>query len=303
METSRFTVLVLVFAASVCSRVCSASPVLLALGDESAYQEGCLEPCDCVLYEPQEAVGSLMLAPKSDFGTFKTWSVLQVNIHTEAPDGPLDIVGEGVYSILAEFAVLQRLELTLSLNGGDPIPFDSGWVPAASEDPLSGFDIALAMNNFKCYDKVLSIHAKPVDPAALIQFRFVKGGSYAEGCFGLCLCPVFFGGEPTGAFALLPLKSKNSTIYNVIGFTTTVKYSNESPGILTRFRGFGSLMPKEDAWHMTMYLTEPGGPQVAFHSTPDVIATDDLNELNVTLSMNDLECYDIVIGIVAKSSP
>ncbi|MEM7515749.1 MAG: hypothetical protein AAF368_02340 [Planctomycetota bacterium] len=144
------------------------------LGGMSTYQEGCLPPCLCPLFQEQQVLGtfglvrlpSLSASPspvnRSVFGIVRVdWALLP-------PPSPLPfftpIDGSGVLvytnqAITPPGGQEQQMILDLSV-GGDADRWDSGVVQTAPALPRIQLD--LASNGFFCFDRVFSLDAAPL---------------------------------------------------------------------------------------------------------------------------------------------
>jgi hypothetical protein len=204
---------------------------------------------------------------------------------------------------MSEFAIQHRLELQLSVNGAPPVKFDSGWVLGAPGSPEEGLSIAIARNGFFCFDQVFSIQAKPVKPESILRYALTAESTYAEGCFEPCLCPIFLGGAMTGSFGLVPLTDAPTTTWNVIDVRIRVDWLLDPGDVLAHFGGFGTLAPADEPrlLVLALELRKSGGDFVTFTSEPFAADPSAKDEIQTTLSMNDLFCYDIALGIAAKA--
>jgi len=136
----------------------SAEAVRFALEPSSDFQDGCQDGCACpITVSSLEGTFVLIsLGHQDDFELFDVTDVAWII----GNDGPGALVsGSGTFRIRAGADPAQRLELDLSIGGGEPIRFDSGLVPVAATWP--GIEVAIAMNGFFCYDNVFSVNARP----------------------------------------------------------------------------------------------------------------------------------------------
>jgi hypothetical protein len=130
----------------------------------STYQQGCWDPCDCLLEEERPLFGSFLLVPVLNMGTYAVYSLHSVRMHAPAsnmlPEAHT-LIGSGSYTLIQGFAgPIHGLDLLLRIDGGDPVVFDSGLHNTTATFP--GFQIAVDMNDMVCFDIVLDLHAAPV---------------------------------------------------------------------------------------------------------------------------------------------
>jgi len=128
----------------------------------STYQEGCLPPCLCPILVAQPLRGTFSLVKIAGDGHTTEYAVLDVrlNVISIYPVPSSSFRGSGKYTRIAGFAgFLHQLELDLSVDGEIPVSFDSGLVN--ERRPFPAIDIAVAQNDFFCYDIVLDIKARP----------------------------------------------------------------------------------------------------------------------------------------------
>jgi len=122
--------------------------------EDSTYQHGCFEPCDCPILEEQLLEGTFDLV----FYPFEgpLWTVAVEQIDWRVPTLAKSISGSGSYVRAGD---MQRLQLDLAIDDDPATPFDSGWVEGG--DAYPEIDVTITMNQFFCYDVVLRVHAAP----------------------------------------------------------------------------------------------------------------------------------------------
>ncbi len=132
-------------------------------GRQSTYEEGCLPPCLCPILYQGPLTGGFKLVTLGQSGLVFEYAVVDVDwrvrpIYGTPPSSRFK--GFGRYTRISGFAGWwHQMELDLSIDGGPLTPFDSGGINGGGEFPL--IDIALAKNDFYCYDIVLDILARP----------------------------------------------------------------------------------------------------------------------------------------------
>jgi hypothetical protein len=128
------------------------------LTHNASYSEGCFELCACPIWF-SSMTGRFRLTPETITGTYDVYSVTDVNWNVTGTNDY--ITGSGTYTVFSEFAVLNRMELDLSINGAEPIHFDSGMVPIGA--PWPRIEVEVAMNGDPaCYDIRMNVAAKRV---------------------------------------------------------------------------------------------------------------------------------------------
>jgi hypothetical protein len=139
---------------------------LYALGEGSQVQEGCFAPCLCVMATTDDLHGFLVLRPlernPADF--MRHFQVLWVRwTYDLATHEPRLVTGSGTYDVGGEILIGQHLALDLAV-GDEPLThYDSGVVAGGSDAALfPPIDIAISRNDRFCYDRVFTLHAKPV---------------------------------------------------------------------------------------------------------------------------------------------
>lgn len=130
-----------------------------SLTEKSQFQSGCFPPCLCPILLTQPVRGHFLLVRSGaqDGGLFDTFAVRAVR--WTIADGPAarKVRGRGTYRIGGEFALTQRLELDLSIDGAAPQHFDSGEVSPRALFPE--IVAAISRNGMVCFDEVFTIDA------------------------------------------------------------------------------------------------------------------------------------------------
>jgi hypothetical protein len=150
----------------------------------------------------------------------------------------------------------------------------------------------------------------PTEPPAVL-YALVEGSAYVEGCFGngeagdppACLCPLTLASSFEGPFSLTPALSEDPDfdVFTVAGVAWTVGMGDESFTITGdgEFR-IGSVegVPLQE---MTLDLNFDGARTIAFHSglvpVPEGV---EFPVISVAVNMNDYQCYDTELTIVAE---
>lgn len=138
---------------------------LYRVGPPSTYQEGCWDPCDCILHEPVPMAGSFGLVEIFNDPPQIQYSVVHVNLRAPQPGGgnaTLPIRGFGLYTIEpGDVIVMQQMELDLRVGNQPFEHFDTGWVLEPTPTPL--IHALLTINEMFCFDRVLDMYAEPVE--------------------------------------------------------------------------------------------------------------------------------------------
>jgi hypothetical protein len=130
----------------------------------SSYEEGCFGPCLCVVVSsPMD--GRFGLLPLNETAAGSDFAVVDIGWKVGSPSssttaGRTVVTGYGIYRVLKAVGQ-QRMILDLIENGKGPTRFDSGDVPGAGSS--FRIDIRVPANNFACFDRVYTIHAKRRD--------------------------------------------------------------------------------------------------------------------------------------------
>jgi hypothetical protein len=138
-----------------------------ALVEESTFQRGCFEPCDCPIGQEQPLAGSFSLLPLSNNSLFAEYGMVEVrwkvsgSTYATPPDAP--ITGAGSYTVGGEFAVQQRMEAELQVADEPSAPFDSGLVVGGGGFP-DQIDVEISKNGKVCFDTVMHVVAAQAQP-------------------------------------------------------------------------------------------------------------------------------------------
>lgn len=139
-----------------------ASADTYALQPDANAQLGCFEGCACPVKIFEPLVGGFTLEPADGAPTSSVFIVRDVS--WTRTDGHV-FTGGGTYTrLVTQDGLHQRLELELSENGAEPVHYDSGIVPATALFPA--IDVAIADNEFFCFNSVFEVVAGPIDDRA-----------------------------------------------------------------------------------------------------------------------------------------
>ena len=134
------------------------------LRDETTFQEGCWDPCDCPLGPLQSVVGGFTLVQLSDNPLFAEYAVVNFHLWARPEHKVVEgraISGFGMYTTGGEVAPMHRLGLDLVVAGDPRTHFDSDMVIGGGEFPT--IEILVSINGMFCWDRVLDLVADPVE--------------------------------------------------------------------------------------------------------------------------------------------
>ena len=140
----------------------AAESTLYELTAESAYLEGCYEPCRCLLMQNQTLRGYFRLLDLGGEDEESVFAIGNITWEFRQDEESIPVTGFGIYRVTAE---QQRLTLDLVVGDSPEQQFESGWVPRRATAPELA--IAVALNGFYCYDYVFDVTARPA-PVPLV---------------------------------------------------------------------------------------------------------------------------------------
>ena len=131
---------------------------LYSLRSGSAFSQGCFPPCLCAIFTTDTLQGTFALTFVRSDGLFNYYAVTNVAWTVERNGEQVPITGSGIFQLGGEFAIQQRLQLTLTI--GDPTDqFDSGLVPVKNVFPE--IDAVVSIHGMVCFDTAIRIHSAP----------------------------------------------------------------------------------------------------------------------------------------------
>ena len=172
-------------------------------------REFCLPPCACPYgHSHGPLTGSFSLSLLDSNPLFTRYRVTGIQWFADLGSGSTAMSGTGIYTIGGEVALVQRLELALTIGTLTVITeFDSGFVPVDPERPFPEFAITtiaepvcrrdtirvvVAPNPASCYPNCDNSTATPilnVNDFTCFLNKFAAGDPYAN-CDGSTLSPV-----------------------------------------------------------------------------------------------------------------
>jgi hypothetical protein len=172
------------------------------LAKTATFQRGCFAPCLCPVMETGGVEGTFVLTPTGAAGSFRTYSVTEVNWSVTLPSGPIRVTGGGSYQI-GGYPVQQQLLLDLKV-GDDPVQhFDSGLVAGGGDFPRIA--VTISIHGQYCFDTAFGVDASPVPTDEVHSYKLLPQSTYQRSCGGPCACapgPVL---PIRGSFSLVDL--------------------------------------------------------------------------------------------------
>ena len=126
------------------------------LGDEAAFEAGCLPPCMCPVLVRSGLKGTLVLDPIGFDGTFRHYLVRDIQWHFMNDQASVTVTGSGTYQVGGD---QQQLIVDLSVGGDPPQRYDSGLTAGGSSFP--SLRLPVALHGFFCHDSVYGVQATP----------------------------------------------------------------------------------------------------------------------------------------------
>ncbi len=166
---------------------------------------GCVGACDCAtVIDTLRGTFRLRYTGSDPLNDY--YAVSDVYL-ASAPGGTEQrFVGSGTYQVGGDFALVQRMQLDLWINGAPPTHFDSGSVPV-SNPPKDGLDVTVSITGAICYDTILDLVAVPVPQTEILPYTLGGASQYQEGCWPPCDCILYDPQPATGTFGLVLLDS------------------------------------------------------------------------------------------------
>lgn len=123
----------------------------------SSNQQGCFNNCACWTSIREPLRGTFVLIPSTSDPVFQFYWITSANFY--APTFQQRLVGTGVYQVGGDPAALERMTLDLLFDNTSMPHWDSLYTPLASPEPA--IHATLTINQYECYDIVLTIRATP----------------------------------------------------------------------------------------------------------------------------------------------
>ena len=135
-------------------------------GPPSEFEWGCFGPCMCPVIARSPLTGSFWLRLSSVDPLYTHYDVLDVQWKAPGDTQAVTITGSGTYRRGGEAALMEELALDLTFDGRPPRHFDSGLKPVKA--PFPEIDTRVSLHDQYCFDSVLVVDAKPLDPASVV---------------------------------------------------------------------------------------------------------------------------------------
>jgi hypothetical protein len=155
------------------------------LGKTATFQRGCFAPCLCPVMETAGFEGTFVLTPTATTGSFRTYTITEVNWSVTLPSGPVRVTGAGSY-LIGGYPSQQQLSLDLQV-GDDPVQhFDSGLVAGGGDFPRIA--VTISIHGQYCFDTVFGVDASPVPADEVRSYKLSPQSTYQRSCGGPCAC-------------------------------------------------------------------------------------------------------------------
>lgn len=276
-------------------------PVVYELTERSNFQQGCFAPCLCPIMILEDMKGTFELVPAGFDGTFLDFEVKDVMFAAGAGDTALRISGSGKFRVSRDEDTGRRTQqLVLNLRVGDKEPqrFDSGLV---SGEGLPRITLAVSGNGMVCFDTVLQIDAVPISSRLVRPFRLVRDSTFQEGCFDPCDCILSEERPLRGVFGLV----RNTDVaefreFKVVG----IRWRARAPDLVDSVPITGSGVYRIFTELVTRQRLEldlkVGDDPVAHYDSGWVLGGESFPKIEITVSMNDMVCFDRVLRLRAR---
>jgi hypothetical protein len=267
------------------------------LAPESAFEEGCFDPCLCPVHFTEGLIGTMRLAPGAPDPAYAVFEVREVNWFV--PGLEYWVTGAGTYRIGGQ-PLMQRLDLDLLVGDRSVQHYDSGLVLAGGG--LAEIAVTITMNNMVCHDTVFHLVAKPINLREIVPYA-LNWSSYAEGCFGPCDC-LTIARPLTGRFGLLKLaKGEAGEDFAVLDFRGWVREPGAAtdgwPVLGSGIYRVGTIARDQ---RMRLALLENGRGPTRFDSGA-VPEDGNLKRIDIDVAENGFACYDRVYSLHARRRP
>jgi hypothetical protein len=138
---------------------------------DSAFIEGCYNPCDCALsYRPCVGTFDLVTLPATAANTSPisavvnvSWWILGTNISPMAVNAGTVVRGYGIYRC-EPVSASRRMVLQLAVGANTGERYDSGELITNVSRCGPVIDLAAATNGFVCFNRVFDLNSRPLEP-------------------------------------------------------------------------------------------------------------------------------------------
>jgi len=133
--------------------------IFYELTSDSSFFQGCVGPCMCPVQGVGQIEGTFDLVSITPTPLFTRYAMTKIHWTVINSDRIIHrITGSGIYQIGGEVSLMQQMTLFLSIDGKNPVSFDSGLVPGKSSFPDISIEVDLGK---QCYDVWMTIGAEP----------------------------------------------------------------------------------------------------------------------------------------------
>ena len=266
---------------------------LYSLQPGSTFSEGCVPPCHCPVFGPNDVAGTFVMGEGHTEGTITEYPIEEI-AWTVTFDGEIvhELTGTGTYRMGGGgYALMHELALDLVIDGGETEHLESGLVPGGSEFPSISIPVS---RGTECFDIWMDIVAAPVD-----FYITGRGSTYTEGCVPPCDCPTWMG-RLRGRFTLIPGGSDPLFRYYDIEEIRWIVIGFE--GIMHRITGRGTYKIGGEValmHQMELDLVIDGGEPEHLESGLVVGGAGFPGRISISMARGTL-CYDISIDLRAR---
>lgn len=269
--------------------------VLYRIDNGSDRQEGCLPPCHCPIRLYDDFVGTFELVESAADRCYTYYKVKKVNWVYYDGTRDVRVTGEGEYWLSSCRPAQHRLILSLSEDGAAARSFDSGLVAGGG---LPTINIAIAVNQFFCYDTVYNIIANPVPDSDIVGYG-LHHTEYLEGCFDPCDCPLQ-SWNAVGGFLLVDINTSSNPARKrraVIDFYAETVGPFDPPDRV--YYGCGIYSTGMSDERLVLDLKDP---TVGLHTFDSGILpyAGPWPEINIDISTNNFVCFNFAFYLHAR---
>jgi len=272
------------------------------LNEAASYQEGCYPPCMCPVAEATRFRGTFILGPATVFGGVTSHEVKNIVWYLTIDAEEVEVSGSGSYRVMpGANPPTHALDLDLSIGGGEPQHFFSGFLPVASNDGL--IDIPVSINGQTCQDTVIVVNASPVAPKDILRYHLASDSTYQTGCFDLCECVLHPPRPLEGTLSLVKILDHGTYEEYAVPRAEFVAHPVEPPEDAVNLAGFGLYTLIQGfagpAHVLDLKLSTNGGEFERFDN--QLFNTDPTfpSEFTVEIDTDDQICFDTVLKIHA----
>jgi hypothetical protein len=145
-------------------------PIQYQLSPLSLFEYGCFGPCACPIMFPGPMKGDFTFYRTSVDQWWTHYALLNIRWTYTIGDGnggthSASVTGQGTYELGGDFALMQRMTLDVSTDGGPVQHFDSGYGPPSVSFPLIAADVFLHPPT--CLDSAFHVVAGPPGSAGV----------------------------------------------------------------------------------------------------------------------------------------